>query len=370
MGDSFDVFRTEHFKQWRIRLSKICFLSALIVFFSEVIIYMYYIYTNKLEETSILRYLLLNIVIPNVIIFPCLLIMVYIERRSTSSEKVKDYAVVFCVYVICSVVVIFHTYFNFLLLVVGIPIYLSAVFADKKLFKTVFAASIPILLLGILVMFIEKDGYSTAYRTATGVGCVLYMGVSYMIAIAILSIQEDSINYIYNSYLRQTKLIEELKIEPLTHLYNRTALDESIKVCVEKYKDGDIAPILVLLDLDHFKSVNDTYGHSYGDMVLIEFSNIIKKKLNTNRNSFRYGGEEFLIIFNECDEDSCYKTVQGILDDFSSINFSFAPDRKFTVSAGIVKYVKGWAVSEWFNQVDEAMYTSKKNGRNRITIRS
>ncbi len=367
--NSFEIFKTELFQDWKKRLSRMYTLMAALVTACEIGIYLYFISIGNLKGDDILPYFFLRVLTPIVINVGTLIYTYYVLKSHRYDETRKNYTLMGALYELCSVVAIFHNFFNFLLVTLTLPVYLCSVFADKKLLNRIFFASMGSFVLAMVFFFKDKVGFDLEYRVTTMFSCFVYMIVTYVVSKTHLYSQEEQIKYIYSGYRRQNELIEELKIEPLTHLYNRTALDETIKSTVARYTPSQMAPIIALIDLDHFKKINDTYGHAAGDKVLINLSSIIQKHMGGTRNAFRFGGEEFVIIFDKSTDEQCYSAIKNIKDDYAESSYDFAPGVTFTLSAGIVKLREGWSTYDWFDQVDSAMYESKQNGRNKITVK-
>lgn len=137
---------------------------------------------------------------------------------------------------------------------------------------------------------------------------------------------------------------------------------------IRQFKAGNFKPTVVILDIDHFKNVNDTYGHSAGDDVLIALAGIIKTRMDGRRHAFRFGGEEFVLVFEKEDIEFVKNRVKEIKDDFCATTFPFAKDKHFSFSAGISVYKETMDKSDWFNSADAALYKAKDGGRNKIEI--
>lgn len=125
----------------------------------------------------------------------------------------------------------------------------------------------------------------------------------------------------------------------------------------------------VILDIDNFKAVNDTYGHLTGDAVLVSLANLLKTSLRVTDFVGRYGGEEFVIICPETDEQATFKIVDRIRLEFAKTNHYYE-DKIFNVtfSAGIAGFPKYQDLDVLMATADKALYESKNNGRNQITI--
>jgi diguanylate cyclase len=163
---------------------------------------------------------------------------------------------------------------------------------------------------------------------------------------------------------------DTLKIDHLTHAYNRRSFDE---FCAQQRKlyQIDQAPItMMLVDIDYFKRINDTFGHQVGDYVLKELVSTLKS-LFINDHAFiaRIGGEEFAIVLPEWDADKAMKRAQEILAKIKGEIFVIEEHKiGFTVSIGISQLTPTEDVGSWIKRADTALYRSKNNGRDRATL--
>lgn len=154
---------------------------------------------------------------------------------------------------------------------------------------------------------------------------------------------------------------EKLKKDIVTGLATRSEIENYITTL-----NND--SIIVMCDIDNFKIVNDTYGHSKGDLVLKELGNIIKKNINSDKskNNFagRYGGEEFLIIFDSNDVNLIKKNIDKLNKQFNNLNI--VPSLSF--SAGISIFNKEKHIQKAIEEADFALYSAKKTGKNKCVI--
>jgi diguanylate cyclase (GGDEF)-like protein len=157
----------------------------------------------------------------------------------------------------------------------------------------------------------------------------------------------------------------ELKIfkDPLTKLFNRRFFNlYMVKLLKNKYLSGE--PVsFILFDLDHFKKINDTYGHAFGDKVLKKVADILRKTLRKNDVAVRWGGEEFAIFINGSLEDAL-KLARRLRETIENTPIDGV---KITASFGVAEY-RGEDPKEFFKKVDKALYRAKQKGRNRIEI--
>ncbi|MGB9807959.1 MAG: diguanylate cyclase [Thermosulfidibacteraceae bacterium] len=164
----------------------------------------------------------------------------------------------------------------------------------------------------------------------------------------------------------QEKLEDLLKRDPLTGIYNRRVLDEEVSMLLNLAKRYNRNLSFVMLDLDNFKSVNDFYGHEVGDEVLKELVRVVKKRLRSSDVFLRFGGEEFLIVLPETDNEGAMKLAEDVRKAIE--NHTGFPCGRLTVSVGVTSYREGDTLDSIIIRVDEAMYNSKRRGKNRVTV--
>jgi diguanylate cyclase (GGDEF)-like protein len=136
------------------------------------------------------------------------------------------------------------------------------------------------------------------------------------------------------------------------------------------FKTKGISFSLVILDLDHFKKLNDTFGHQAGDSVLKEFAEILKSQLRKADDvAFRYGGEEFAVIARGAKSEHIKRSMDRILDRVRETTLQFETKTiRFTFSAGIEEVSPELDKTELIKRADAALYYAKRNGRNQIVI--
>lgn len=164
---------------------------------------------------------------------------------------------------------------------------------------------------------------------------------------------------------RYEERLEKLSItDSLTQTYNRLKLDSSLISEIERAKRYDLPLSVIMLDIDHFKQINDTLGHKVGDVVLIEFTNLLKSKLRTVDILGRWGGEEFLIICPETDRKGAISLAEKLRTEISLHQFSEV--ESLTASLGVASSEQGLVFESIIANVDKALYKAKKEGRNKV----
>ena len=163
----------------------------------------------------------------------------------------------------------------------------------------------------------------------------------------------------------QTKLEELSKTDQLTKVRNRLYIDESLQKQYYRFFRNDESCSLILIDIDHFKDINDTFGHIAGDLFLVEFSRILKENIRESDVVGRWGGEEFLIILPHTAKNEAKYVAQTLKNLISNFEFSKVGHR--TASFGISEFQIGLNSEQVLDNADKALYQSKNNGRNQIT---
>lgn len=167
--------------------------------------------------------------------------------------------------------------------------------------------------------------------------------------------------------ITEAVLIEQMSVtDSLTGLNNRRKTDQIINDLFSRWTRYGSVFSVVLLDIDHFKKVNDTYGHLIGDEVLKKTALLLKNSTRETDFVGRWGGEEFIIVSVENDLDSTYMLAEKIRKTIEKSDFH--PVEKLTISLGVAHIKPDNDITTLFRKADEALYASKSNGRNRTTL--
>jgi diguanylate cyclase (GGDEF)-like protein len=150
----------------------------------------------------------------------------------------------------------------------------------------------------------------------------------------------------------------------LTGLFNRVRLEEALNAEYEKAQRFSRGFGVIIIDVDDFKSVNDTYGHNVGDKVLVSFSNILKENTRAADTVGRWGGEEFLIVACETDLDGAVLLAEKLKAAIEA--FDFPVIGKKTASFGVAVLKAGEEIKDLIARADQGLYSAKNSGRNRV----
>ncbi|MDT0596316.1 GGDEF domain-containing protein [Glaciecola petra] len=328
-----------------------------------------------------------------------------VQIKTTQLAALTDIAFFFIFYVLDSPIL---AWFN----IISVAMYVSAYYAIKRrnnklavilIFTEVLVhAAIGVVLIGwnsgfhyYLLIFIPALCLSSSRRNAIFALTLLF---AYYVTLSMLSWSSNPIQpinavalnfvHVFNlsvvfslfSYLSffylgtvkkaQKKLHKMATTDPLTTLYNRRHLNVLADIEVERAKRYKNAFCVMLIDIDHFKTINDNHGHEVGDKVLVCVADILIAKMREKDIIARWGGEEFLIILPSLSSNEARISAERVQAELADYNWNAALgfDLQTTMSAGISHYKEKEDLNAAIARADHALYRSKANGRNRIEI--
>jgi len=166
--------------------------------------------------------------------------------------------------------------------------------------------------------------------------------------------------------LQHDALVNMAMHDQLTNLFNRHYLLETANHRVAKAMRNNYSISILMMDIDHFKSINDTYGHPAGDAVLKEFAHVLKQESRHEDIISRFGGEEFVVFLDECGAQTAEKIAERIRQRIEGVK----PEGiDVTISIGVAELKNGKeGFTDLIKRADDAMYRAKKQGRNRVIV--
>jgi diguanylate cyclase (GGDEF)-like protein len=176
--------------------------------------------------------------------------------------------------------------------------------------------------------------------------------------------------FVITGYLEETqqRLRAEAVQDPLTGQLNRRGLNEAVAGCLNYLQRNQQPAALLMIDLDHFKRVNDQFGHDGGDLVLVQTAKAIKTMLRQSDVLARFGGEEFLVFLPAANRDMAQRTAERLLEGVRQLEWppSMPEDYQLTVSIGVSVFGPDYDFGRTLRLADQALYRAKQNGRDRI----
>lgn len=358
-------FQNNQSERWCGRIRKSCIDVSIVILAIEIITFLIYFFSGSID-INLFYYICIRIILPSGINFGSIYMLRYILESKKCSTYIKNCCTLLCVVVVCGVVSIFHSYYFVIWMAPAIGLFYSTIFNDLKILKFISRVVIGEVLVTAYVEFKTQNFEIGTLITYLMVVLVISI-FEYILAKEIVKyniVQQDKI---YNEFMNLQKMTEELKIEPMTLLYNRKALSNDIyEIYRQKLLNETRQYFLVMFDIDHFKMVNDVYGHLNGDEVLRRLAQILKEDIRSVGRIYRYGGEEFFAILESDDGQAVYNIIEGIRLKLKEQIFEFDQELRVTFSAGILRCEDTVSVDKWITDVDALLYEAKETGRDRI----
>lgn len=167
---------------------------------------------------------------------------------------------------------------------------------------------------------------------------------------------------------------EESLADGLTGLINRRGFDMALATCLAELSPACQGPSLLITDIDHFKRVNDSYGHLFGDKVIRAVAQVLKDSVKGRDTAARYGGEEFVILLPQTPIEGARSLAEQIRATVERCRIKRGDNHEsignITISLGVASHCAGESASEFIARADSALYASKNGGRNRVTVAS
>lgn len=353
-------------KKWHSLLWKVCFVSCIVILAIECLFFL--INSNKGNfGMSRDEYILNYIMVPTLIDFVVLGASSYLIRQDKLSIKVRNWISAFMIFIILAKTPYFHFSVLSLFLLPTVAVIATSIFADYKMTVTISLMSIASV---VIDNFKARPIYDMPNEQFfSNIACAVILVTSVCIMTIVVTMHTKALlTSISGSYNQQQQLMNEMKKDPLTGLYNRRSFEETIEAEIKRVEENEEKAYIAIFDIDHFKNVNDTYGHSNGDIVLKALCKMLKEKTKEYGLAFRYGGEEFVVLFNNIELPKVINVVEDIRTEFRCYYFQFMKKDGITVSCGIAQYLKGEDPKSWFNRADNSLYQAKEAGRNRTVV--
>lgn len=350
---------------WRRRIVATYYVVAGIISVAEIAMFLFMVVLSETQDMDTsyvgIKYVLFPVCINFLSIWLAQTIL-----KKCHSEAVKDWAVVGSLMVICVVVGLVHSSFLIAPAAFVAPVIVSCILDNKQITKLSSICCACLLLLTVWLSPVFDDVNTDVSRWQNALAGLVILLVVSDICLSLCDYTEDKNDIIYHTSLSQERMHAALKMDSMTRLFNHSefyhCMDESILWSQSHHRQVSVA----VIDVDFFKSVNDTYGHENGDTVLIRLAEILKDNCPKEGKAFRYGGEEFGLIINGYTKEQTYELMESIRHQIYQEKFSFMPERHLSISTGIYEYQgDDMDGEEIFKKADLAMYEAKQNGRNR-----
>ncbi|GMX60437.1 diguanylate cyclase [Paenibacillus elgii] len=253
------------------------------------------------------------------------------------------------------------------------PILTSVLSFNKNRIVAAFA----LVLLSFAALYLISPELRLTMQPVHTIGILfLYTGTT-VIALSITSSGIELLNNLkHATEAKQELLVKNIimdklsKLDALTSLYNHKTFHEYLEKLIDQHERNELPLQLAIVDIDNFKTINDTFGHWVGDIILMRVANTIKETVSPNDFVARYGGEEFAVIFTDKTAEEAYALAEQIRHKLSVTLHPELDSQAATISIGLQTYTKGHGKEGLFKGADASLYAAKRTGKNKTVVQS
>ena len=367
---NFSEYKTEYIHRWQERL----FFYSWFLFFTILCVatgisIFYYFNPLYIAPFAFKTYLTFEVILSLILQLVVIVITTFVIKSNNVKDSLKTSFLIYTIFWQLSIISIFYNRYDGVMVLPSLIMILATSIINRKLLNSLFRACLFIAFFSFFVHWKLNRTESFPEQIIVFLLVIFAQIFIYGVSKVMMENQQTQFKVMSRTNTRLRSLTNELRLEPLTRLYNRTAYAGAIERYIRLHSESGEQIFQALLDLDNFKSVNDTYGHAAGDAVLITLSEKISTALGGNRSAFRYGGDEFVILFRDIEVEGVIKKIEEIRIAFANSIFDFM-DKNFscTMSIGVAMYKDGMTSKDWFETADNAAYSAKEGGKNRLVM--
>lgn len=278
-------------------------------------------------------------------------------------RNVRVYVISLILVAICFVIYSVHSIFSSLYLIFIIPILLTVVYGNSTLTLSTSVVSIAARIISEL--FIQwdpdkPDSLKGSISTINFLVSVCILLIFFIVCLIVIRYEREKNEASIQKEIERRELQQKLLTDELTGVGNRAALRKAFQDM--EVNTSGTSYIFVMIDLDNFKTVNDTLGHIQGDSCLIEFGGILKTvcaEASPGASAFRFGGDEFCILYKNLTMEAVVAACEKIGKKYEQLSDFARDSAAMTVSFGIARYRSGMTPSDLLSETDSALYRSK-----------
>lgn len=283
-----------------------------------------------------------------------------------------DYVLIIAGLVIAGVILyVFGGVVNGLYVALEIPIILSLLYFDRRRLRFAVIMTTAGLIGGYAAyepLRMQLELYDL-YAIAGMIGGTTLIGILILRRGRELTLSmERAIRSEVMAFADSVAVESDSKYDHLTGLVNHITFQEYMTSMLVQCERYGLPLYLAVIDVDNFKSINDTYGHHEGDTVLREAASVILESVSHEDVAARYGGEEFALILTGKSHEQVFELLENIRRKVSELDISSIGHRQVTMSIGAVAYRNGMTKEELFHAADSLMYAAKRGGKNRVAF--
>jgi len=277
----------------------------------------------------------------------------------------KQACFVMSIYVVICAFLIVINYFNTQLYVILVgPCILSVLYLDKKVIAYSCATSIIVYLLAFVgVSMLSEVGIHSMIIYDIFVPVTVFLACG-LVARLLLTRVNEAMKIAQDLAHEKEILNRELLRDQFTKLFNHTAFYDQLDVHIQEFKHSESVFSLIVIDIDDFKKINDTFGHDIGDVVLLGVVDAINSEMCESDCAYRYGGEEFVVLCRK-PLDYTFELAERIRKHVESNIYQSPLNKNITISLGVCEYNNTFGGRrEFFAAADKVLYDAKHSGKN------
>ena len=325
---------------------------------------------EKPYSNPFVKYWLPYVLAPAIVDGIVIAITLTILNMKKMPSVLKNYAIVTSLVCIALVLSIVHGYFIVTLATFVIPVIASCIFLDYKVLAYGIITSVAgVAASAIANIYLEanSDRSGKLYVWGSAVVIVMLVALTAIVVGLIVEIHRQREAVLTKMKDENAKLVRANRVDGLTGLQNHTSFYNVLENKLSKARRDKRGFAIAMLDIDDFKSINDTYGHGVGDDILRYVSDTIVAAIDKSGVSFRYGGDEFAILFNNPNPEANIAALEVLRSAVANNDSLFSDGTRVTLSIGYynVKEVQ-MSSEEIFYRADQALYQAKYNGKNQV----
>jgi diguanylate cyclase (GGDEF)-like protein len=346
--------------KWNKRLIQLFWFGLL---FNILVTVVYMQFSNTGQEP----YFLKNILVTS-IVFVC--VILYFEWSLRRKRRINDYSIIIASNLILLTFLLAYDSLKSILIILFIfPVFIAVFTMKKRMIR--FAFAITLCSYWGLNLFCPHFNFTVSEH----ISFTFVLFIAFLLGIALINHYRELNDELLESVKNEKELLykkvymEKLaKVDLATNLYNHKTFHEYLEKVMEQFSRYPFPLHVALLDLDNFKKINDTYGHSNGDLVIEKVAEIILDHIGEHDLASRYGGEEFGIVFIEKSQEECLEILEKIRASLEAHRFEDMPDESITLSIGLATEAGTLDKDRLFKKADKYLYQSKDDGKNQITF--
>lgn len=337
-------------------------MSVLVSIVIEIIIYVIARFGHFIHSSD-LQYWITFILVPGFIGLAMLPIGRAVVLHKKLSVRQKEYCMSFLFVLVTFNLSIVHSSYVTILFVSVVPLLMTVIYEQNRLTSVTAVFSILLQIVSALSMALQKGGFTSLYLINLII-IVLCTCAAWAVALSMIQFARMKKRIIINQDVERKMLKQRVHLDELTGVGSRQAMLQHLELLAADHgQDFFIA----MIDIDEFKQINDRHGHLYGDKVLRCFGTCLSMMGKTCY-PYRFGGDEFCVLFMESRQDTVHQLLHWLQKDFSRIMKPHCGDEMITFSAGFAKRDRNQSIMEIIHFADMALYESKKRGRDSITM--